>query len=328
MTKNNVKTRTFKHLTLQDRQIIHHMRFTENRKLQDIADFIGKSKSTISSELSRNKVKGKYIPQISNKKYKSRLHKKDLYKIESNPAIYDYIIRRLEIDKWSPDVIAAMMLQDTQHSISAETIYNYIYNSPKSKSLRLHQLLPSRRSLRLKHGSRKRKQTILGRISIHQREDVANDKTQLGHLEGDLTFHKGNQSKNIGVMVDKKSQKAFLVFNSSKRKNTVACNLSRKINSIPIHLRKTLTFDNGKEFVSHMTYRLQGFKTYFCDAYSPWQKGLVEKINSMIHRIFPKKLDINLLTDRLLQKIEDILNNMPRKILGYKTPNQVWNEGL
>jgi len=328
MIKTNIKTRTFKHLTLKDRQIIHHMRFIDNDKLQDIADFIGKSKSTISSELFRNKVRGKYIPQISNKKYKSRLHKKDSYKIESSHAIYDYILKRLRNDKWSPDVISAMMKRDIGLSVSAETIYNYIYNSPKSQSLKLHQLLPSRRSLRLKRGSRRRKISIPGRLSIHERDTVANDKTELGHLEGDLTFHKGNQSKNIGVMVDKKSQKAFLVFNGSKRKNTVAYNLSKKINSMPTHLRKTLTFDNGKEFVSHMTYRLQGFKTYFCDAYSPWQKGLVEKINSMIHRIFPKKLDINLLTDALLQKIEDILNNMPRKILGYKTPNQVWNEGI
>jgi IS30 family transposase len=324
MTRN----KKFKHFSIEERHIISHMRFTEKKKLQDIADTLNRSKSAISMEINRNKIKDKYIPEASNQKYKSRLHKKDSHKIDSSPIIYDYILKRLQNDKWSPDVISAMMKQDIGLSVSAETIYNYIYNSPKSKSLKMHQLLSRGRSLRLKHGSRKKKISIPGRSSIHERDTVANDKSQLGHLEGDLTFHKGNQSKNIGVMVDKKSQKAFLVFNSSKRKNTVAYNLSRKINSIPIHLRKTLTFDNGKEFVSHMTYRLQGFKTYFCDAYSPWQKGLVEKINSMIHRIFPKKLDINLLTDDLLQKIEDILNNMPRKILGYKTPNQVWNEGI
>jgi IS30 family transposase len=321
-------TKTFKHFSIEDRYIISHMRFTEKKKLQDIADRLGKSKSAISMEISRNKAGDQYIPEISNKKYEARLHQKDSCKIELNPAIYDYILRRLQNDKWSPDVISAMIKRDIGLSVSAETIYNYIYNSPKSKSLKLYQLLPRGRSLRLKHGSRRRKISIPGRVSIHERDLVAQDKMQLGHLEGDLTFHKGNQSKNIGVMVDKKSQKAFLVFNSSKRMNTVACNLSRKINSIPVHLRKTLTFDNGKEFVSHMTYRLQGFKTYFCDAHSPWQKGLVEKINSMIHRIFPKKIDINLLTDKLLQKIEDILNNMPRKILGYKTLNQVWNEGI
>ena len=321
-------TKTFKHFTIKERYTISHMRFTEKNTLQAIAETLGKSKSSISMEISRNKVRGRYIPAISNIKYQDRLHKKDAYKIESDPVIYDYISKRLINDKWSPDVISAMMLRDIGFTISAESIYNYIYNSPRSKSLELYKLLPSRRSLRLKRGSRRKKISIPGRLSIHERDLVANDRKELGHLEGDLTFHKGNQSKNIGVMVDKKSQKAFLVLNSSKRKNTVAYNLSHKIKSIPTHLRKTLTFDNGKEFVSHMTYRLQGFKTYFCDAYCPWQKGLVEKINSMIHRIFPKKININLLTKDHLQKIEDILNNMPRKILGYKTPNQIWNEGL
>jgi IS30 family transposase len=322
------KIKAFKHLSIEDRHIIHHMRFIERKKLQDIAEILGKAKSAISMEINRNKVKGKYVPEISNNKYKARLHKKDIHKIESSPAIYGYMLRRLKEDKWSPDVISAMIKRDIGLSVSAETIYNYIYNSSKSKSLELYKLLPSRRAVRLKQGLRRKKITIPGRVSIHKRDSIAEKKVELGHLEGDLTFHKGNQSKNIGVMVDKKSQKAFLVFNSSKRKNRVAYNFSRKIKSIPTHLRRTLTFDNGKEFVSHMTYKLQGFKTYFCDAYSPWQKGLVEKINSMIHRIFPKKLDINLLTDGFLQKIEDLLNNMPRKILDYKTPNQVWNEGL
>jgi IS30 family transposase len=322
------KKRKFKHLNLQDRQIISHMRYKENKSLQEIADFIGKSKSTISAEISRNKIKNKYIPEISHQKYKAILHKKDSYKIDNNPAIYNYIIRRLKDDKWSPDVISAMIKREINLSISAESIYSYIYNSDKSKSLALYKLLPRRRFIRLKHGSRRERITIPGKISIHARDSVADDKTETGHFEGDLTFHKGNQSKNIGVIVDKKSQKSFLMLNNSKRKNSVTYGFANKINDIPKKLRKTIAFDNGKEFVSHVTYRLQGFKTYFCDAYSPWQKGLVEKINSMIHRIFPKKLNINLLTIEKLQKIEDILNNMPRKILGYKTPNQVWNEGL
>ena len=134
--------------------------------------------------------------------------------------------------------------------------------------------MPSRKCLRLKRGSRKKKVSIPSRVSIHERDTVANDKVELGHLEGDLTFHKGNQSKNIGVLVDKKSQKAFLVLNKSKRKNTVAANFSNRIKGMPKHLRKTIAFNNGKEFTSHMAYRIQGFKTYFCDAYSPWQKGL------------------------------------------------------
>jgi IS30 family transposase len=88
------------------------MRYKENKSLQEIADFIGKSKSTISAEISRNKIKNKYIPEISHQKYKAILHKKDSYKIDNNPAIYNYIIRRLKDDKWSPDVISAMIKRE------------------------------------------------------------------------------------------------------------------------------------------------------------------------------------------------------------------------
>ena len=78
----------------------------------------------------------------------------------------------------------------------------------------------------------------------------------------------------------------------------------------------------------HVTYRLLGFKTYFCDAYKPRQKALVEKMNSMIHRILPKNIDIITITQEVLDDVADILNNLPRKIFGYKTPNEVWNESL
>ena len=81
--------------------------------------------------------------------------------------------------------------------------------------------------------------------------------------------------------------------------------------------------DNGKEFFGHIAYRLSGFKTFFCDPYSPRQKALVEKMNSMIHRILPKHIDITTITQKILDNVADILNNMPRKILGYKTPNEI-----
>ena len=129
-------------------------------------------------------------------------------------------------------------------------------------------------------------------------------------------------------MVDKRSQKVFLVKNSSKKTPTVTGGFLLKMKKIPEKARKTLTLDNGKEFVRHVTYRLLGFKTYFCDAYKPRQKALVEKMNSMIHRILPKNIDIITITQEVLDDVADILNNLPRKIFGYKTPNEFWNESL
>ena len=97
-------------------------------------------------------------------------------------------LKNLDDEKWLPDVISAMIEKDIGLSISAESIYSYIYNSDKSKSLELYKLLPQRRFIRLKHGSSRTRTTILGRQSIHSRDSVGEDKTESGHFEGDLTF--------------------------------------------------------------------------------------------------------------------------------------------
>lgn len=220
------------------------------------------------------------------------------------------------------------MKEDIEFSISTESLYDFIYNSDTSKKLELYKYLPRKRQNRLKQGSRKKRVIIPNRVSISKRDKVADEKTEIGHFEVDLAFHKNNRSANISAMIDKTSKKVILCFNRNKTSNAVCYGLLNRISKIPKSIRKTMIFDNGGEFANHINYHLKGFKTYFCDAYSPWQKGLVEKINSMIHRIFPKDKDITKLTIKKLQKIENLLNNMPRRILGYKTPNQVWNEKL
>lgn len=320
--------RKFKHLTFKDRQIIHHMRYVENSTLQEIADFIGKSKSAISYELNNRKERSKYIPTIAHGKYRKILCKKDGFSIDKNPKALKYLKNKLINYKWSLDVIAHKMKEDVGFSISTESLYDFIYNSDTSKKLELYKYMPRKRQNRLKQGSRKKRIIIPNRVSVHDRNPIADEKKEIGHFEVDLTFHKNNRSSNISAMIDKTSQKVILCFNRNKTSNAVCCGLLNRISKIPKHIRRTMTFDNGGEFANHINYHLKGFKTYFCDAYSPWQKGLVEKINSMIHRIFPKDKDITKLTEKKLQKIENLLNNMPRRIFGYKTPNQVWNEKL
>jgi IS30 family transposase len=323
-----INKRTFKHLTLEERHIIYHMRFIEKSSLQKIADFTSKSKSAIRYELNTRMKKSKYIPVVAHSNYKKTLHKKDGYLIDKNPKALRYLKHKLINKKWGLDVISHKMKEDIGFSISTESLYDYIYNSNTAKKLELYKYLPSKRQDRLKQGSRKKRVIIPNRISISKRDAIADEKTEIGHFEVDLTFHKNNRSSNISAMIDKASQKVILCFNKNKTSNTVCYSLLDRISKIPKSIRKTMTFDNGKEFSNHLKYRLKGFRTYFCNAYSPWQKGLVEKINSMIHRIFPKDQDITKLTKNKLQKIENLLNNMPRKILGYKTPNQVWNEKL
>jgi IS30 family transposase len=318
----------YKHLNIQDRYRIKGMLY-EEKTITEIAKTLNRSKGTISMEISRNREGGEYMPCVAQAKYKGRLHKSEMLKIERNPELQEYVARAMIEYKWSPDAIAGRMkLEGFSDTVSTETIYQYVYTSPIARKLKLYTYLPQRRLSRQPRGERKPRQIIPDRISINNREAIANEKKELGHFEADLTFHKGNRSKNIGVMVDKLSQKVMLVYNRCKRSLTVTTGFLSKMNSIPNSLRKTLTMDNGKEFVGHVAYRLKGFDTFFCDPYRPRQKALVEKINSMIHRILPKKIDINSVTQEILDEVADILNNMPRKIFGYKTPNEIWTEKL
>ena len=134
-----------------------------------------------------------------------------------------------------------------------------MYTSPVARKLGLHNYLPHKKLQHQPRGARIKRHVIPNRTSIHKRPDIANDKVELGHFEVDLTFHKGNRSKNIGAIVDKASQKIMLILNRCKSSLTVTTGFLAKMQSIPKKLRKTLTFDNGKEFSKHMNYTLLGF---------------------------------------------------------------------
>lgn len=318
----------FNHLNINERYQIKEMK-DKGATITEIAKKLSRAKSSVSAEIRRNKHNGEYLPCEAHKAYEERLHKEDGLKIEKDLILRNYIVEKMRSEYHSPDAISGRLkLENSLPNVSTETIYKFIYTSPLASTLALHRHLATKRLKRQERGKRRQRVVIPARVSIHEREAVAEQKLEIGHFEGDLTFHKGNQSANIGCMVDKKSQKVFLVKNASKRTSSVTTGFLSKMKQIPKKARKTLTLDNGKEFVRHVTYRLLGFKTYFCDAYRPRQKALVEKMNSMIHRILPKNIDINTITQEVLDEVAEILNNLPRKIFGYKTPNEVWSKNL
>ena len=323
-----MKKNSYNHLSKKERYEIKEMLDT-GKGITEIAKILDRSKGTISMEINRNKEDGKYMPCAAHKKYEERLYKEDALKIEKSSFLQVYIAKGMTIYGWAPDVIAGRLkLGKSEETVSTESIYRYVYTSPIAIKDGLYRYLPQKKLKRQERGKRVKRVVIPNRTSIHERPAIANYKKELGHVEVDLTFHKGNQSKNIGVMVDKATQKVFLILNKSKASLTVTTGFMKKISLIPEKLRKTLTMDNGKEFVGHMAYKLMSFDTYFCDAYRPRQKALVEKMNSMIHRILPKNIDINTITQEVLDNVENILNNMPRRIFGYKTPNEMWEEKL
>lgn len=323
-----MKEKRYTRLSRVERYEIKELR-DQKFSIGRIAGILNRSKCTVSMEINRNKVGKKYMPCVAQERYDKRLHKLRELRIEKDIRLFEYIKDAMMVKKWAPDAIAGRLkLQSNIAKISHESIYKFVYSSSIARKLALHTYLPSKRLTREKRGARRNKPCIPQRVSIHQRDQVAKEKTEIGHFEMDLTFHRGNQSMNIGAMVDKKTQKIMLCLNQCKKTRTVITGFLKKIKTLNNDTKKTITMDNGKEFVGHIAYQLAGFKTYFCDPYRPRQKALVEKMNSMIHRIIPKHSDITKLKQENLDSVADILNNMPRKIFGYKTPNEIWNENL
>ena len=199
----------------------------------------------------------------------------------------------------------------------------------KGRALGLFKYLLRARPRRGLVGGRKPRSAIPERVSIHDRPTHVATREEFGHLEGDLTFFTDNQSMNIGVIVERKTRFTQLLLNQSKHAAVVMKSMFNKLAELPARSRKSITFDNGLEFVRHtLLKRFMGMDTYFCDKHSPWQKGQVEQMNVMLHRYLPKNSNLREVSYEQIELIQNKLNNRPRKCLGFKTPAEAFSEEL
>jgi len=317
-------------LNLKEREEIYRYKKDGKAKIW-IAKKLEKSYSTIRRELKRNTIDDNlgYLPDRANKAARERRLSKGL-KIESNPELKRYIIEKLRAG-WSPEAIAGRTKKESSISfqVSHETIYNFVY-SEEGKKLGLYYLLMRKKPRRGKiYGRKQRKSIIPNRTSIHDRPKEIDKRIDVGHLEGDLTFSKGDKSANLGVVVERKTRFAFLIKNDSKHANTTMRNIFNKLAPLPKNLIQSVTFDNGGEFARHdLLRKFMNIDTYFCDPGSPWQKGQVERTNSMLHRYISKKTPIKSLSEQAVENAQNMLNNLPRKCLGWRTPAEAFNEEI
>jgi transposase, IS30 family len=277
-----------------------------------IAKTIGRPTKTVSMEIDRNGGCLRYYAERAdnNKKPSNR---EGYSKIDETPGLAAYI--RENLAEWSPEIIAEKWSCVNEIKVSHESIYTWIYNQEDD----LYLKLPRRKK---KRGLRpqRNKSKIPNRVSIDERPQHINDRSELGHYEGDLMFQQGNQSQNICSLVERKSRKIILIKNSSKRSDEVIGNI-KAASLQEKNAMDTITFDNGSEFSKHSNL---GLETYFCDPGSPWQKGAVENVNGMVRRYIDYRIDINQVDQEMLNIVADKINNRPRKILGFLTPNQVF----
>lgn len=283
-----------------------------------IAIMLDRSPSTIIREIERNSDEiGYFFPRDA---HENAYNRKARYKakIDKNPKLKQYIVDKLQ-EKWSPNTIAGRWSKEhPEQSICKESIYKFIY-SKEGKKHKLHILLLRKHKVRgMKRKSRSGK-GIKDLVSIHERPQIIADRIEQGHFEMDLIFHQGSQSANTVVALERVSRKVFLAKNHSKNSKSTICIARNMIKDFA----KTVTTDRGKEFAEHKSLEVN---TYFCDPGSPWQKGSVENANGILRRYIPFSMSYDQITHQFLDEVDCKINNMPREMLGFRTPNEVFSE--
>ncbi|HLE63822.1 MAG TPA: IS30 family transposase [Pyrinomonadaceae bacterium] len=284
-----------------------------------IAVLIGCHKSTISRELRRNCGQKGYRPQQANElaydrqcdAYHSRIAWQTWQQVE-----------RLLCQGWSPEQIAGRLKLENQPTVSHECIYLYIY-ADKRRGGTLYRHLRSQKKQRKRYSGYIRRGQIPNRISIDKRPKIVARKGRFGDWEADTIVgarHKGG----ILSVVERKSKLTRLRKLASKGAEELKDTSVELLRPLAAKVH-TITVDNGKEFCEHkqIAAALQA-RIYFAHPYASWERGLNENTNGLVRQYFPKKYDFARITNSDVERVEELLNNRPRKTLGYRTPNEVF----
>jgi IS30 family transposase len=292
-----------------------------------IGRFLKRDHTIISRELKRNTTPGKKYSAITAQKLADlKARKTNKRKLEKDQQLHDYVVTQLS-EGLSPDEIAGVLKDHppallSGKRISYEAIYDYIYNGEGKFEGLYHCLRKKHKVRRKKQSRRKQKVAIPERVSIHERPQAANDRKRFGDWETDTVQFK-KQKTALSVQYERKLMLARIHKVNNKTAEETERALSDSIDSLPVELFKTITWDNGKEGVCHTKIRDDyNITTYFCDPYSSWQKGGVENLNGLIREYLPKDTDMTTITDTDVYRIQERLNNRPRKKLGYISPNE------
>lgn len=294
--------------------------------IRAISRDIGRSASTVSREIKRHGGVTKYRAVEADKKAWHLAKRPKFCKLAQEPQLCKIVSEKLSW-QWSPEQISGWLRKeypnDEKMQISHETIYRSLFIQSRGvlKKELVKHLRTSRVMRQSKHYNTKgvTRGQIVDAQSIKERPLEIEDRAIPGHWEGDLIA--GSKNTHIATLVERQSRFTVLVKLDGKDADTVTDALIQQIKILPEILRKTLTWDRGMELAYHKKFTIAtNIKVYFCDPKSPWQRGTNENTNGLLRQYFPKKTDLSVHTQAELNKIALLLNQRPRKILGYTTP--------
>ena len=284
-----------------------------------IALMIGCHKSTISRELRRNRGQKGYRHYQAGELALDR--RCEGYRSRIAWQTWQQVERLLRQD-WSPEQISGRLKLEQQPSVSHEWIYLYVY-ADKRRGGTLHRHLRSQKKQRKRYSGYIRRGQIPNRTSIDKRPQIVASKGRFGDWEAD-TIIGARHKRGILSAVERKSKLTRLRNLATKAAAEMKDKTIEVLRPLAAKVH-TITLDNGKEFCEHEQIAA-GLQTriYFAHPYASWERGLNENTNGLVRQYFPKKYDFAKISDQDLQQVEDLLNNRPRKTLGYRTPNEVF----
>jgi IS30 family transposase len=230
---------------------------------------------------------------------------------------------------WSPDQIAKWLkneYNDSSMRVSAETIYTYIYILPRGELRKeLIQCLRREKKYRrpITYHRKGQSSDLSNMISIEERPAEVADRTIPGHWEGDIIIGDGMAQTALGTLVERTTRSLLLVPLKNKSAKEVRHAFAREIKKLPKEMRLTLTYDQGREMAEHELFtKSTKMQVYFAHPRSPWERGTNENTNALIRQFFPKTTNFNSVSRKRIKEVQHLLNERPRKTLGYRSPYQ------
>jgi IS30 family transposase len=300
-----------------------------------IAVGLGRDPSTVSREVAANGGSAGYRAWRADQRADQQARRPRPTKLSRSPALVAAIELLLEL-RWSPEQIAARLPDefpdDPEMRVSHETIYTELYVQGRGNLRR--ELAKCLRSGRARRCPRGRAVTGAGRIrdmvSIKDRPDEVTNRDVPGHWEGDLILGSQASCSAIGTLVERATRFVMLFpLGNSHTADRVRDGLAATMSTLPDHLRRTLTWDQGSEMAAHREFTVAtGIDVYFCDPHSPWQRGSNENTNGLLRQFFPKGTDLSTVNQADCDAVALLLNTRPRKTLGWRTPREKLDELL
>lgn len=311
------------HLTAEERDLIARLRH-EGASQREIAQKVGRSRSTICRELRRNGTGGAYYAAQAQRQAERRRRERPLVRKMDDPQI-NQAVRAGLAREWAPEQISGRLKQQhpdqPKRRVSPQTIYTWIKHDKYRKHWEARLRRRGRRPCR-----RKNTATTGTASRIADRPEVIQQRLRLGDFEGDTVLGPPGTG-GLATLVDRKSRFTMIVKVQSKNADHVHAKLKERLKELDEERRHSITFDNGTEFARcHRLEKHLGMKLYFADPGCPYQRGTNENTNGLIRQYLPKGTDFRDISHAEVRRVEERINTRPRKCLDFRTPNEVFFE--